>query len=178
MPGMTRLAPRPSPRSALRRHRLTIALSTLAQLGYAHGFFGNLYEAVVRIPHRLSGGHDPEGTDQRMQSLFSRGSPARYYLPGVPLTVASTLGALLAGWDTRRDRLPLGAAAAFAMSAGALTGYIVRALNLKLFVASHPLTPAERDRLLRTWYRLNIIRTVALGAAWLALERVRSGHAR
>ncbi len=111
-------------------------------------------------------------------SLFSPGSPVRYYLPGVPITVASTLGALLAGWDTRRDRLPLGAAAVCTISAGAVTGYVVRALNVKLLVAGHPLTPAERERLLHTWYRLNIIRAVALGAAWLALERVRSRHAR
>lgn len=150
MPGMTWPASHPSRRSALRRHRVTVALSTLAQLGYAHGFFGNLYEAVVRIPHRLAGAYDPEGADQRMQSLFSRGSSVRYYLPGLPITVASTLGALLAGWGTRRDRLLLGAAAAFTMSAGTVTGYIVRTLNVKLFVASHPLTPAEHDRLLRT----------------------------
>ncbi len=76
-----------------------------------------------------------------MQSLFSPSSPAHYYLPGVPITVASTLGALLAGWDTRGDRLPLGAAAVGTISAGAVTVYVVRALNVKLCSL-----PATRSR--------------------------------
>jgi hypothetical protein len=158
---------------ASRCRSVTATLTTVAQLGFAHGFFGNVYEATTKIPHRIAG----DGTDDaRMPSLFSPGSPVRYYLPGVPVIIGSTLGALVCGWGDRRIRRWLAAAAVSATSAGALTGYLVRAVNMKLFVADHPLTSTERDSLLRIWYRLNAVRIVALGAGWLALERVRSRH--
>jgi hypothetical protein len=152
-----------------RRRSLYATLTTVAQLGFAHGFFGNVYEATTKVPHRIAG----DGTDDaRMPSLFGPGSPVRYYLPGVPVTIGSTLGALVAGWEHPRNRRWLAAAAVSATSAGALTGYLVRAVNVKLFVAGHPLTSTERDRLLRIWYRMNAVRIVALGAGWMALERV------
>jgi Domain of unknown function (DUF1772) len=155
------------------RQSLLATFTTLAQLAYAHGFFGNLYEATAKIPHRLAG----DGSDDaRMPSMFSAGSPVRYYIPGVPITVGSTFGALLTGWEDPDNRRWLAAAAASAATAGALTAYVVPAVNTKLFVAGHPLTRSERDRLLRTWYRLNTIRIVALGAGWLALQRVREGR--
>jgi hypothetical protein len=38
------------PGSLSPRRRATGTLLTIAQLGYAHWFFGNLYEAIVKIP--------------------------------------------------------------------------------------------------------------------------------
>ena len=148
-------------------------LPTIGQLACAHGFFGNLYEAIVRVPDRLSAGYDLSDGDQRQPSLFSQGSPVRYYLPSVPIGVGSTFAALLTRRD-RHDRRWLGAAAAGLVVSSALTGYLIRNVNIKLFVAGHPITGSERDRLLRTWYRLNTIRIVALGASWVAIEKVRA----
>ena len=152
------------------RQSLFATFTTLAQLGYAHTFFGNLYEATAKVPHRIAGdGAD----DSRLPSMLSAGSPARYFVAGVPITVGSTVGALLTGWKDPGNRRSLTAATASFAAAGALTGYVVPVLNTKLFVAGDPLTRDERDRLLRTWYRLNAVRMVALGAGWLALQRVR-----
>jgi hypothetical protein len=150
----------------MRRQSLTAVMSTVAQLAYAHGFFGNLYEATAKIPTRIA------GDDARMPSLFSPGSPVRYYLPGVPITIGSTIGMLVAGWQDPRHRWWLATAGLSTGSAAALTGYLVPVVNRKLFVAGHPLTPGERDRLLRTWYRLNTVRIAALGIAWLSAQRV------
>lgn len=161
-------------RTSLRQRRTTATLLTVAQLGYAHTLFGNLYEAVVKIPNRLAGCYDPNDGDRRLPGLFSPGSPVRYYLPGVPLTVSSTLAALVLGSTRPGDRRWLETTALCTILSGALTGYLVRAVNVKLFVAGHPVTPAERDVLLRTWHRLNLIRIAALAAAWLAAQQVRS----
>jgi hypothetical protein len=50
-------------------------LLTIAQLGfYAHWFFGNLYEAVVRVPDRVAKGYEPGRGDRRLTSVLSLGS--------------------------------------------------------------------------------------------------------
>jgi hypothetical protein len=166
-----------SKRPTSRRSSLAAVLPTIAQLAYAHNFFGNLYEAIVRVPHRLSADHDTINGDQRLPSLFSQGSPVRYFLPSLPISVAATLATLVTRRRGLYDRRWLrAAAAALAVSSG-LTGYIIRNVNIKLFVAGHPITPEERDRLLRTWYRLNTIRIVALCAGWVAIEKVRLANA-
>jgi hypothetical protein len=156
---------------------LVAVLPTIGQLACAHGFFGNLYEAIVRVPHRLSADYDAIDGDQRLPSLFSQGSPVRYYVPGVPISVGATFAALLTRRRDRHDRRWLGAAAAALAVSSALTGYLIRNVNIKLFVVGHPITGSERDRLLRTWYRLNTIRVVSLGAAWAAIEKVRVANA-
>jgi hypothetical protein len=50
------------------------ALLTLCQLGYAHWFFGNLYEAVVRIPDRLAMDYKLGVEDRRLASVLSAGT--------------------------------------------------------------------------------------------------------
>jgi Domain of unknown function (DUF1772) len=162
---------------APRRSSLVAVLPTIGQLACAHGFFGNLYEAIVRVPHRLSADYDAIDGDQRLPSLFSQGSPVRYYVPGVPISVGATFAALLTRRRDRHDRRWLGAAAAALAVSSALTGYLIRNVNIKLFVVGHPITGSERDRLLRTWYRLNTIRVVSLGVAWAAIEKVRVANA-
>jgi Domain of unknown function (DUF1772) len=164
-------------RPAPRRSSLAAVLPTIGQLACAHGFFGNLYEAIVRVPHRLSADHDTIDGDQRLPSLFSQGSPVRYYLPGAPISVGATFAALLTRRRDPHDRRWLGAAASALVVSSALTAHLIRNVNIKLFVAGHPITPHERDRLLRSWYRLNTIRVVALGAAWVAIEKVRLANA-
>jgi hypothetical protein len=152
-----------------RRQRVTATLLALAQLGFANWFFGNLYEAIVRIPHRVVS--DP------VTSPFSLGSPVRYYIPATPIGIVATLAALAAGWNKPNDRRWLAVAAAGALFGGAVTAHLVREVNLKLFVGGQPVTPDEREMLLRTWYRLNLLRLIAVGGAWLAAYQVTSRHA-
>jgi hypothetical protein len=56
------------------------------------------------------------------------------------------------------------------VAGAALTGYVVREVNLKLFFGAEPPPPAERDALLRTWYRLNALRAAAVGGAMFATQ--------
>jgi hypothetical protein len=144
-----------APRSLPPRRRVTGTLLTITQLGYAHWFFGNLYEAIVKVPHRLVSDQEPAAAGTRATALLGPGSPLRYYLPGAPATFAATLAALATGWDTPNDRRWLMAAAACSMAGGAIAAYLVRTVNLPLFFTDQSLAPDEQDRLLRTWYRLN-----------------------
>jgi hypothetical protein len=161
-------------RQNAKRRRRAAGLLAIAQLGDAHWFFGNLYEAVVRIPHRLSMTDRPGGQDQRLRSLLEPGSPVRYFLPGVPVVLAATLGATVLGWRSRAERAWLCAAALSTISGAAATGYLVRVVNLRRFVAGEPISAAEREQLLRIWYRVNVARLVTTGVAWLIAERLRS----
>ena len=68
------------------RQSLFATFTTLAQLGYAHTFFGNLYEATAKVPHRIAG----DGSDD---------SRAGYFVAGVPITVGSMSGVLTGGKD-------------------------------------------------------------------------------
>jgi hypothetical protein len=98
----------------------------------------------------------------------------RYYLPGVPVVIGATLSALVAGWKSRHNRRWLGAAAISALSGLVATAYLVREVNLKLFVAGQAITPANQGRLLRVWYRVNAARLVASGSAWFLAAHLAS----
>lgn len=77
---------------------------------------------------------------------------------------------MAAGWEEPADRRWLAAAAAGTLSGYAATAYLVRAVILRVVFAEQPVPPAERERLLRTWYRLNGFRLAAAGGAWLAIR--------
>jgi hypothetical protein len=97
----------------------------------------------------------------------------RYYIPGAPVTFAATFATLAASWDTPNDRRWLMAAVACSMAGGAITAYLVHAVNLPQLFTDQPLAPDEQDRRLRTWYRLNGLRLAAVGGAWLAAQQAR-----
>lgn len=161
-----------SPRLRSRRQTTTAALLTLAQLGQAQWFFGNLYEALVHIPDRMAVEVDSNVRGERhsLSSVLRSGSPVRYWLPAAPLALATAIGALIAGWDTPRQRAWLGASAASTVSGVLLTTYVVRAINAKLLFAAEPLPPTDREQLLRRWHRLNRLRLALAGIAWLAAQ--------
>jgi hypothetical protein len=158
---------------ATERKRVATLL-TIAQLGYAHWFFGNLHEAVAKVPDRLVKDYELDGNDRRLASVLSSGSPVRYYLPALPVVIGGTLSAVLAGWRQRNERAWLAALAVSSLAGVVITAWLVRTVNLKLFIAGHPLTRADQDRLLRIWYRVNGLRLLAAGAAWLIAARLTS----
>jgi hypothetical protein len=122
-----------SPQLRSVQQRQVAAFLALAQLGYAHWFFGNLYEAVVRVPERLSK-ENPLGSDDPQQmALLSSGSPVRYFLPGVPVVIGATLSALLPGWKWRSERPWFVSLTLSTLFGFAVTAYLVRSVNFKLF---------------------------------------------
>src|ERR671937_2872016 len=80
------------------RRRVAAAFLGIAGWGHAHWFFGNLYEAVVRVPHRLASERSAGGT---ATSPFGAGSPVLYYVPAMPATSPAALAALMFGWNNR-----------------------------------------------------------------------------
>jgi hypothetical protein len=139
-------------------------LQTAARLGLAHWFFGNLYEEVVRMPARIAEQPVTGGP-------LAAGSPVRYYLPAAPVTVATTLACVAAGWHRRADRPALAAAGLLTATGAALTGHLVRAVNLRLLDgSSRPADAAERKRLVQHWHRVNRIRLAIVAAAAVALH--------
>ncbi|GAA4534653.1 anthrone oxygenase family protein [Mycobacterium paraffinicum] len=145
----------------------------LAQLGHAHWLFGNIYEAVVKIPDRLAAeprAAAPAGSSPR-SSLLAPGSPLRYYAPAAPITVATTAAAVSKGWEIDDARRWLAVTAGCSIAGLGVTGYLIRAVNLAVMFATTPPPPEERDRLIRTWYRLNLVRIAAAGGALFAANR-------
>jgi hypothetical protein len=160
--------------SSSHRRKAAAALLMIAQLGQAQWFFGNLYEAVVRIPERIAAESDSDLRSERpsLSTLFRPGSPVRYFLPAAPVTLAASIAAVIAGWDEPQDRKWLGASAASTVSGAMLTAYVVSQINHKLFFAAQPLEAAEQQELLRRWHRLNKLRLTTSGVAWLTGQRV------
>lgn len=145
-------------------------LLTVARFGHAHWFFGNLYEAIVRMPDRLAAEHD-DVRGRRGAGVLAPGSPARYYLPAAPVTVAATLAAAANSRTSGGDRTALAVAAACSTAGAVLTGYLVRTVIVRLLDDGPAITPDERTELVTRWHRVNRVRLVLAGAAAVALER-------
>ena len=151
--------------STARRLVLAARLLDIAQLGHAEWLFGNIYEAVVKIPERL--------TRAGPTSVLGPGSPVRYYAPVLPITMASTAAAVAAGWDAKGARRWLIAAAGCSVTGLTVTAYLVRAVNLKVMFAAEPPPAAERDARIQIWYRLNIVRIATTGGVLFAVQRAK-----
>jgi hypothetical protein len=150
-----------------RRRRAAAHLLGLVQFGHAAWLFGNLYEAIVKVPDRLAA-PDPGHSGAQRVSPLGPGSPVRYYAAAATAAFPPQLAAVLLGWDSPRSRRWLVTSAACSITAAAATGYLVRAVNLKLFFNAQPVNAHEREILLRTWYRVNAVRLVLTGASWMA----------
>lgn len=142
---------------------------TLARLSHTQWFFVNLYEAVVRMPDRLAEQHDSPTRPARRGPL-GRGSPARYHVPAVPIVLGSALAA--AATTTRRGPGQNAAvvAAASSMCATALSGYLIRTVNLRLFDDGPPIAEDERHRLVTRWHAVNRARLALLAVGTLGFE--------
>jgi hypothetical protein len=150
--------------------RLAEVSLAVAELTHAHWFFGNLYEAVVKIPHRVAGSGD--GPELR-RSPLGTGSPGRYYAPFAPVTFPAAALALTAGWNRPGARAWLVTAAAASAAGSAATAYLLRSVNPPLFFGPEPLSEMRRKPLLARWYRINALRLAASAVALVALDRVR-----
>jgi mannose/fructose/N-acetylgalactosamine-specific phosphotransferase system component IIC len=141
-------------------------------LGQVSWFFGNLYEAMVDMPQLLL-----DAQQQRRPGLMNPGSPLRYYAPVAPLTIVATTAALVDSWRSGGDRRMIVAAAVNTAVAVAVTGYLVRTVNVRLLSGAMPLDSSERQRMIRTWQRANGVRMTAVAGAWLTVRRAaRSAH--
>jgi Domain of unknown function (DUF1772) len=129
----------------------------------------NLYEAVVRMPDRLADEHDSAARGET--GLLAAGSPARYHLLAAPILLGSTIAAVVDGLRNDGDRAALLVAAVCSLSGAAMTGYLVRRVNLRLLDGGSPIGPEERHSLMSRWYSANRIRLALLAAGSVALER-------
>jgi hypothetical protein len=156
------------------RTRLTARLLDLAELALAQWLFGNVYEAVVKVPERLATPpSDAAGVGADRTSILGPGSPVRYYVPAAPVTAATLFGALIASRRTGTVTRWLTASAGCWIAGAALTAYLVVKVNLRLFFGAEAPPADERDTLLRRWHRVNVLRTAAVGGALVAAHRAR-----
>ncbi|OBF53168.1 hypothetical protein A5756_17030 [Mycobacterium sp. 852002-53434_SCH5985345] len=156
-----------------RRLKRTARLLDLAQLGNAHWLFGNIYEAVVKIPERLAAERrdTAPGSGRGSPSVLAPGSPLRYYAPVAPITLAATAAAVSTGWEIEGARCWLALTASCSLAGMAISGYLIRTVNLRVMFADTQPPPAERDALIGRWYRLNVIRVATAAGALLAANR-------
>ncbi|CAM4272066.1 DUF1772 domain-containing protein [Kibdelosporangium persicum] len=140
-------------------HRIVLGA---ARIGQAQMLFGNLYEAVVKVPHVFA--HHRELAEPG--AMLRPGSPTLYFLPAAPVTIGASVAALASGWRDTNRRPWLAASTATTVAAGLVTAYVVPAIGRPLFFAAQPPPPRKRDVLLRRWYRLNAIRIAAAAVAW------------
>jgi hypothetical protein len=139
--------------SSERRGVLTDRLLGGAEFSHAYWFFGNLYEALVKIPNRVA---SAEESPEFSRSPFGAGSPGRYYAPIAPLN------------------FPLAAAASAV--GGAATAYLLRSINPDLFFSPQPLSEMRRKALLNRWYRVHAVRLAASAVALAAVDHARTAR--
>ncbi|KRE91873.1 DUF1772 domain-containing protein [Arthrobacter sp. Soil764] len=155
----------------LNRDLLTDRLLDVAEFSHAHWFFGNLYELLVKVPHRVAAS---EASKELPRTPFGAGSPGRYYAPLAPINAPAAVGALAAGWHDPLTRTSLMAAAAGSVTGAAATVYVLRSLNPKLFFSPEPLAEDLREPLLKRWYQVHAVRSAASAVALAAIHRART----
>lgn len=143
----------------------------MARMGLLAWFFGNLYEAAVGMPQLLADAR------ARRRGLLRTGSPVRYYAPVAPMAFGATAATLVRGWRTGADRRAITATAVSLASAAALSGYLIRSVNVRLLTSDEPLSDGDRRRLIATWHVVNGVRLGALGIAMASLSQVGSSYA-
>lgn len=139
----------------------------VGQVGQAAWLFGNLYEGVVGMPQLLT-----DARPHRRPGLLTSGSPVRYFAPVAPMAVGATGTTLVRCWRAGGDRRLIAAAAGGAGVALALSGYLIRVVNLPLLRGSVPLTDPARRQLTASWHRANAVRLVALAVALVCYTRL------
>ena len=157
--------------SSGRRDLLADRLLGLAEFSHAHWFFGNLYEALVKVPHRVAAS---EASGELPRSPFGAGSPGRYYAPIAPINTPAAIAALVAGWNRPSSRVWTVVAAAASTTGTAATVYLLRSVNPHLFFSPQPLSEQRRNPLLKRWYRVNAIRLTASAIALGAIHQART----
>lgn len=157
--------------SQRRRDVFADQLLDVAEFSHAHWFFGNLYEALVKVPDRVAAS---EPSRELPRSPFGAGSPGRYYAPVAPINAPAVIGALIAGWNHQPSRTSLLVAAASSATGAAATVYVLRFLNPRLFFSPQPLGEDERRPLLRHWYRIHAVRLAASAVALAAVHHART----
>jgi len=145
-------------------------LLDVAEFTHAHWFFGNLYEALVKVPARVAASNP---SPELPRVPLGAGSPGRYYAPIAPLNAPAAIGSLVVGWDHPRSRPWLLAAAISSASGAAVTAYVLRSLNPRLFFSPQPLSEDQRRPLLKRWYRIHAVRLITSAAALAAIHRAR-----
>ncbi len=153
-----------------RRDLLVDRLLGVAEFSHAHWFFGNLYEVLVKVPHRVAAA---EASRALPRTPFGAGSPGRYYAPIAPVSVPAALAALVAGWNRPDSRVWLVIAAAASTTGAAATAYLLRSVNPDLFFGAQPLSEVRRLPLLKRWYRVHAIRLTAGAIALGAIRQAR-----
>ena len=126
---------------------------------------GNLYEGVVGVPELLSDAHE-----KRAPGLLRTGSPVRFYAPLAPLVLGATGVTLVKGWQVDDNKRLIVAAAASNAVALALSGYLIREVNLPLLRSADSLPTS--GRLIRIWHRTNAVRLIAIISSVMALSRL------
>ncbi|WP_230119656.1 hypothetical protein [Arthrobacter sp. Bi83] len=159
------------PRASGRRDLLADRLLGVAEFSHAHWFFGNLYEALVKVPHRVAAS---EASRELPRSPFGSGSPGRYYVPIAPINAPVAIAALVAGWNHSNSRVWLVVAAASSTAGAAATAYLLRFINPDLFFSPQPLSQLRRKPLLRRWYRVHALRLTASAVSLAAIHQART----
>jgi len=157
--------------SSGRRDFLADRILGVAEFSHAHWFFGNLYEVLVKIPHRVAAA---EASRELPRSPFGAGSPGRYYAPIAPINAPAAIAALVAGWNHADSRPWLLVAAASSTTGAAATAYLLRSINPDLFFSPQPLSETRRNPLLKRWYRVHALRLAASAVALAAIHEART----
>jgi hypothetical protein len=161
--------------SSDRRELLTDRLLGVAEFSHAHWFFGNLYEALVKIPDRLAASDASPGLPR---TPLGAGSPGRYYAPIAPINAPAALAALMTGWNHSSSRVWLIVAAASSTTGAVATAYLLRSINPDLYFSPQPLSETLRKPLLKRWYTVHAVRLTASAVALAAIHQTRTTRLR
>jgi hypothetical protein len=132
----------------------------LATLGFAHWFFGNLYEAVVFSPNWVL---DSASQLTRLNEFFVRTSPTLYFVPVISVAAPLAWGLHATNHDLAL-RSTYRLSSLFALLAVALNTFIVATVITRLFGDDYAVHSGELNGYAWRWNVLNVLRMALVAA--------------
>lgn len=142
----------------------------LALMADGAWFAANLYEGLVDVPQLLI-----DARPRRRPGIFAPGSPVRYFALTGPIALLSTGTSLALTWR-RGHRSAVAISITAFGTALALSGYLIRTVNVPLLLGNKKLDTADTSSFKKRWHVLNALRLVSLGIGIVTLQRTRYHH--
>lgn len=155
----------------MKANQSTLRWLHFALFGLALWFFGNLYEEVILMPNWLAAPIDVLRVHSRYNTVVVQ---YHYYVPTTQLAVIVLVVLCFTTNPARQLAQPdLRRAAIWGSSGIALTAWIVRSLNIDLFIGELKLSEAEAHRKGLIWMIGNAVRLFCVGLSFGYTVRVR-----
>jgi hypothetical protein len=147
----------------MRNNKTLLRLTAFSLLGFAHWFFGNLYETIVLSPNILLATSKLEVLEN-IRDLFHISAPYYYFLPWSPISILLVVILYGKAYHISEPLLRKWAASAMylAIAAGVVTYFIITKYNVVLWIGNRKLSEDELQEMILANFFIGNLRLILI----------------